>query len=59
MKWDPSARKYYKTDELSFTVPFTMFEDMLNRFEESFLKTKSWATVQKKIERSKKSWGEI
>ena len=56
--WDPSARKYYKTDELSFTVPFAMFYDMLNRFEESFLKTNSWATVQKKIERSKKMWGE-
>ncbi|MBW2482695.1 MAG: DUF169 domain-containing protein [Deltaproteobacteria bacterium] len=57
--WDPSARKFYKTDELSFTVPYQMFSDMLNRFEESFLQTKSWATVQKKIERSKKSWGEI
>jgi uncharacterized protein (DUF169 family) len=56
--WDPSARKFFKTDELSFTVPFAMFGDMLNRFEESFLKTKSWATVQKKIERSKKTWGE-
>jgi uncharacterized protein (DUF169 family) len=57
--WDPSARKFYKTDELSITVPYQMFSDMLNRFEESFLQTKSWATVQKKIERSKKSWGEI
>ena len=57
--WDPSARKFFKTDELSFTVPLTMFGDMLNRFEESFLKTKSWATVQKKIERSKKTWGEL
>jgi uncharacterized protein (DUF169 family) len=56
--WDPSARKFFKTDELSFTVPLAMFGDMLNRFEESFLKTKSWATVQKKIERSKKTWGE-
>jgi uncharacterized protein (DUF169 family) len=56
--WDPSARKFFKTDELSFTVPSAMFGDMLNRFEESFLKTKSWATVQKKIERSKKTWGE-
>ena len=56
--WDPSARKFFKTDELSFTVPFTMFADMLKRFEESFLKTKTWETVQKKIERSKKTWGE-
>jgi hypothetical protein len=56
--WDPSARKFYKTDELSFTVPYQMFIDMLNRFDESFLKTDSWATVQKKIQRSKKTWGE-
>ena len=57
--WDPSARKFYKTDELSFTVPYQMFCDMLDRFDDSFLKAESWATVQKKIERSKKSWGEI
>jgi uncharacterized protein (DUF169 family) len=57
--WDPSARKFYKTDELSFTVPFQMFTDMLGRFEGSFLKTDSWATVKKKVQRSKKAWGEI
>jgi uncharacterized protein (DUF169 family) len=56
--WDPSARKFFKTDELSFTVPYMMFLDMINRFNDSFLKTESWATVQKKIERSKKTWGE-
>jgi hypothetical protein len=57
--WDPSARKFYKTDELSFTVPYQMFSDMLSRFEDSFLKTDTWTTVQKKIKRSKKTWGEI
>lgn len=56
--WDPSARMYFKTDELSFTVPFAMFVDMVTRFDESFLKTDSWSTVQKKINRSKKTWGE-
>lgn len=56
--WDPSARKFFKTDELTFTVPFRMFIDMLNRYEESFLMTKTWSTVQKKIARSKKAWGE-
>ena len=56
--WDPSGRKYFKTDELSFTVPFGMFVEMINRFEESFLKTKTWAIVQKKIARSKKTWGD-
>jgi uncharacterized protein (DUF169 family) len=56
--WDPSARKFFKTDELSFTVPHKMFMDMIHRFDKSFLTTKTWTTVQKKIERSKIKWGE-
>jgi hypothetical protein len=36
-----------------------MFEDMLNRYSESFLSTKTWQTVQKKIGRSKRAWGEL
>lgn len=57
--WDPSARKFFKTDELSFTVPSQMFADMIERFDESFLTTKSWATVRKKIEKSSRTWKEI
>ncbi len=57
--WDPSGRKFYKTDELSFTVPFDMFSEMLARYEESFLMTSTWKNVQKKIKRSKKAWGEV
>jgi hypothetical protein len=30
----------------------------LDRYDESFLKTQTWTTVRKKIERSKKTWGE-
>jgi hypothetical protein len=56
--WDPSARKFFKPDELSFTVPYGMFCQMLERFKESFLRTKTWTTVQKKITRSKRTWGE-
>ena len=56
--WDPSARKFFKNDELSLSVPAEMFNAMLERFEDSFLKTKTWETVKKKIERSKKAWGE-
>lgn len=55
--WDPSARKYFKTDELSFTVPYMMFGQMLSRYKESFLMTDTWATVKKKIERSNQAWG--
>jgi hypothetical protein len=56
--WDPSARKFFKNDELSLTVPYEMFSHMLERFEESFLMTKTWSTVRKKISRSKRTWGE-
>jgi len=56
--WDPSARKYYKTDELSFTVPWQMFLDMLALWQESFLSTKTWASVRKSIEKSRKAWRE-
>lgn len=55
--WDPSARKFFKTDELTFTIPNKMFEQMLERFEQTFLTTKTWAIVQKKIARSNKAWG--
>ena len=56
--WDPSARKFFKTDELTLTVPYKMFGQMLERFEQSFLTTKTWTIVRKKIARSKKAWGE-
>jgi uncharacterized protein (DUF169 family) len=56
--WDPSARKFLKTDELTLSVPLEMFNNMLERFEGSFLKTDTWETVQKKIQRSNKAWGE-
>jgi hypothetical protein len=56
--WDPSARKFFKTDELSFVVPRQMFLDMLERFDSSFLNTRTWTLVRKKIERSRIAWGE-
>jgi hypothetical protein len=54
--WDPSARKFFSTDELTFTVPYEIFIQMVERFSESFLTTPTWATVQKKIKRSNKAW---
>lgn len=56
--WDPSARKFFKTDELSFTVPWNMFCDMVRRYKDSFLTTKTWENNLKKVARSKKAWGE-
>jgi uncharacterized protein (DUF169 family) len=54
--WDPSARKFFKTDELTFTVPLNLFTAMLERFEDSFLMTKTWDNVLKKVERSRRAW---
>lgn len=56
--WDPSARMYYKTDELSLAMPWDMFLKLLKSWRNSFLTTKTWKTTQKKIARSKKAWGE-
>jgi predicted HAD superfamily hydrolase len=57
--WDPSARKFFKTDELSFTVPWDLFCQMLEQYQESFLKTSTWQNVHKKINKSKKAWNEL
>ncbi len=54
--WDISARKFFANDELSFTVPYPLFEQMLARSDESFLSRKNWAVVQKKIARSRNVW---
>lgn len=54
--WDPWPRRYFQTDELSFTVPYTMFKKMVHRFEDSFLTTRAWSTVRKKIDISNRVW---
>ncbi len=56
--WDPSARKYYKTDELTLAVPLRMFEKMVSRWRESFLSQETWQICRKKIARSARVWGE-
>jgi uncharacterized protein (DUF169 family) len=56
--WDPSDRKFLKTDELTFAVPYEMFRRMATRWKESFLTTKTWKTVIKKIDLSRKTWKE-
>lgn len=56
--WDPSARKFFKGDELSLTVPFPVFDSMVARYNESFLVKKTWDTVRKKIAKSRNVWGE-
>ncbi|WP_321366812.1 DUF169 domain-containing protein [uncultured Desulfuromusa sp.] len=57
--FDPSARKYMKTDELTFTVPWTLYEKMLKALPESMFNLDgAWPTVRKKINHSAKTWGE-
>ncbi len=56
--WDPSDRPFMKTDELTFTVPFSMYRMMLDRWRESFLTAPAWKTAAKKIVRSREAWNE-
>jgi uncharacterized protein (DUF169 family) len=56
--WDPSARRYHRPDELSFAMPWELFQAMMGRWPESFLTTDTWAGVKKKIAHSRKVWGQ-
>lgn len=57
--FDPSARKFMKTDELTFTVSLDLYEKMLAALPESmFTHETDWTGVRKKVERSAKAWGE-
>ena len=57
--FDPSARKYMKTDELTFTVPLSLYRKMLKSLPESMFNVETdWKVVRKKVNRSAKTWGE-
>lgn len=47
--FDVSARPFVPAGMLSFAVPMNKFLRMLDNMEESFLITKSWSAVQKRI----------
>lgn len=53
---DPSCRPFMKVDELSFTVSFDTFHTMLEAVPHSFLHTKTWSGVRKRIDKSNKIW---
>jgi hypothetical protein len=56
---DPSARKYMKTDEMTFTVPWSLYEKMLAALPDSLFNVDgAWKEVRKKVSRSAKAWGE-
>lgn len=48
--FDISARPFVKNCELTFAVPMGKFTSMVNDMEESFLVTKSWSVLQRRIE---------
>ncbi|HPJ30655.1 MAG TPA: DUF169 domain-containing protein [Methanothrix sp.] len=50
--FDPSARPCVPLDVLTMAFPMKKFEKAVGYMEESFLTTKTWTKVQKKIERS-------
>lgn len=55
--FDPSARKFMKTDELTFTVSWNLYQKMLNALPESMFNINdTWSGVRKKVERSAKAW---
>jgi len=47
--FDVSARPFVSSDTLTFSVPMKRFQQMIANMEESFLITKAWATVRKRI----------
>ena len=53
--FDPSARKCMKSDLLSFAIPFNKFKKMVLQMEESFLKTATWETIKKRMDKSNQS----
>ncbi|BBO74222.1 hypothetical protein DSCW_16390 [Desulfosarcina widdelii] len=57
--FDPSARKFLKTDELTFTVPWSLYQKMLKALPESMFNVDGeWTSVRKKVDRSAAAWGE-
>lgn len=57
--FDPSSRKFMKTDELTFTVPWSLYQKMLKALPESMFNVgKDWESVRKKVDRSAAAWGE-
>ena len=56
--FDLSARKFLKTDELSFSVPLPLYLKMLEVMERSALTRHNWEGVRKKVQKSIRAWGE-
>ncbi len=55
---DPSARKFMKTDELTFAAPFSFYRKMLDAMRTSALTRHTWQGVRTKVLKSRRTWGE-
>lgn len=53
---DPSARKFLKTDELTYAMPLSLYCKMLDAMETSALVRHAWQGVRKKVLKSRKAW---
>ncbi|MEG6502630.1 MULTISPECIES: DUF169 domain-containing protein [unclassified Desulfovibrio] len=53
---DISARKFMKTDELTYAVPLPLYEKMLDVMEDSALTRHTWQNVRKKVAKSIAAW---
>ncbi|MDR2861403.1 MAG: DUF169 domain-containing protein [Syntrophobacterales bacterium] len=56
--FDLSARKFLKTDELTFSAPLPLYRKMLETMEDSALTRHTWKSVGKKVRKSMSAWGE-
>lgn len=56
--FDPSARKFMKTDELTFAMPLALYRKMLDAMETSALTRHTWEGDRKKVMKSRRTWGE-
>ncbi len=56
--FDLSARKFQKTDELTFSMPLSLYNKMLAAMETSALTRHTWEGVRKKALKSRRAWGE-
>ncbi len=51
--FDVSASPFVSPDELTFAVPWPKFVRMAGNMDESFLITKSWGRIERRMKKSK------
>lgn len=56
--FDLTARKFMKTDELTFSFPLPLYLKMLDIMEKSALTRDTWQGLRKKVLKSTRTWGE-